>query len=83
VPSDPPALTIVVECYAGYRGEETPRQFHIGERAFAIERIVDAWLAPDHGYFKVRTSEGELCILRHDVASGGWELTMFQRPSGH
>jgi hypothetical protein len=81
--SDRPALTVVVECYAGYRGEETPRRFHIGERAFEIERIVDAWLAPDHRYFKVRTRDGELCILRHDVAAGGWELTLFQRASGH
>ena len=80
---DRPVLQIAVECYAGYQGEETPRRFRLGDRSFEIERVVDQWLAPDHRYFKVRTTDGELCILRHDVTSGAWELTLFERPSGH
>jgi hypothetical protein len=71
----------MVECYAGYRGEETPRRFRLGERTFEIEIVVDQWLAPDHRYFKVQTAAGELCILRHDVTSNEWELTMFERPA--
>ena len=70
---------IAVECYAGYRGEQTPRRFTLGERTFEIDDVVDQWLAPDHRYFKVRTADGEVCILRHDVASARWELTLFQR----
>ena len=76
-------IQVAVECYAGYRGEQTPRRFRLGERTFEIDAIVDQWLAPDHRYFKVRSAGGELCILRHDVATDGWELTLFQRPSGH
>ena len=76
-------LCVAVDCYAGYRGEETPRRFRLGERTFEIELVVDQWLAPDHRYFRVRTATGELCILRHDVTSDVWELTLFQRPSGH
>jgi len=37
------------------------------------------WLAPDHRYFKLRASDG-IYILRNDVTSGSWELTMFERP---
>ena len=37
-----------------------------------------AWLAPDHRYFKVRTTEG-IYILRNDISSGEWELTLFER----
>ena len=76
-------LRVAVECYAGYRGEQTPRRFSLGERAFDIETVVDQWLAPDHRYFKVRTAAGELCILRHDITRGEWELTLYERPSGH
>jgi hypothetical protein len=76
-------FAITVECYAGHRGEQTPRRFRLHERTFEIEIVVDQWLAPDHRYFKVRTSGGELCILRHQVTSGEWELTLFQSPSGH
>jgi hypothetical protein len=40
--------------------------------------VLDRWLAPDHRYFKLRTEDGDLHILRHDVTSGRWELTVFQ-----
>ena len=72
-------LPVTVECYAGYRGEETPVRFRLGEKPIEITAVVDRWLAPDHRYFKVRTAAGETYILRHDIVSGEWELTMFER----
>ena len=66
-----------VECYAGYRGEETPRRFRLGPRRIEIAKVVDRWLAPDHRYFKVQDTQGDLYILRNDVASDLWELTWF------
>ena len=72
------ALTVDVDCYAGYRGEETPRRFRLGDQLVEVHEVVDRWLAPDHRYFKVKTSRGETYILRHDVTSGGWELTVFE-----
>ena len=75
-----PAFEVVdVECYAGYRGEETPRRFRLGERDIAIAEVVDRWLAPDHRYFKVQDTQGALYILRNDVACDRWELTLFHR----
>ncbi len=68
-----------VDCYAGYRGEETPRRFFLGERAIAVVSVIDQWLAPDHRYFKVAGDDGAVYILRHDVPSDRWELTMFDR----
>jgi hypothetical protein len=77
---DAPAFPLVdVECYAGYRGEETPRRFRLGERQTEIADVVDSWLAPDHRYFKVRDTQGDLYILRNDVVSDRWELTLFRR----
>jgi hypothetical protein len=72
-------LTVDVECYAGYRGEETPRRFGLAGDTIEIADVVDRWLAPDHRYFKVRDGDGALYILRHDVASERWELTFFRR----
>ena len=71
-----------VECHAGYRGEETPRRFRLGERQVEIAEVVDSWLAPDYRYFKVQDTQGDLYILRNDVASDRWELTWFRRISG-
>ena len=70
-------LAIRVECYAGYRGEETPRRFYLGERVVEAVEVLDCWLAPDHRYFKIKGDDGAIYIIRHDVPSDRWELTMF------
>ena len=71
-------LSVDVECYAGYRGEETPRRFRLAENEIEIVEVVDRWLAPDHRYFKVRDTQGDLFILRNEVAAGRWEVTFFR-----
>ena len=72
-------LGVDVECYAGYRGEETPRRFGVAGTKIEIAEVIDRWLAPDHRYFKVRDINGDLYILRNDVRSHRWELTFFRR----
>ena len=77
---DLPAFPVLdLECHAGYRGEETPRRFRLGDRQVEIAEVVDRWLAPDHRYFKVRDTQRDLYILRNDGAADRWELTMFRR----
>jgi hypothetical protein len=71
-------MEIQVQCHAGYRGEETPRAFWIGDRRVAVVTVRDRWLAPDHRYFKVAGDDAGVYILRHDPALDRWEMTMFQ-----
>lgn len=73
------SIPVRVECYAGHRGEETPRRFYFGEREVSVSEVTDQWLAPGHRYFKVKGSDGATYILRHDVVADRWELTMFER----
>jgi hypothetical protein len=40
--------------------------------------VVDAWLAPDYRYFKLRGADGSTYLVRHDEQSNIWELTMFR-----
>ena len=68
-----------VICYAGFRGEEEPREFLIGKRKIQVEEIVDRWLSPDHRYFKVRGSDRDTYILRYNITTDQWELTMYAR----
>jgi hypothetical protein len=68
------AMEIVVECYAGYRGEETPRRFAIGERLVEVARVIDRWMTPDYRYFRVAGDNERVYVLRHNAASGKWEL---------
>jgi hypothetical protein len=73
-----PPLSLRVECYAGHRGEQTPRTLILGDRRIAIAEVLDAWLAPDHRYFKLKGSDGDTYLVRHDERSDTWELTMFR-----
>jgi len=80
IPTWRPAVIIPVdvECYAGHRGEETPRAFRLGERRIEVARVLDCWLAPDHRYFKVACGSGDTYIIRYDVDDDRWELIMFR-----
>ena len=71
-------LTVAVECYAGHRGEQTPRTLILGGRRIDVAEVVDAWLAPDYRYFKLRGDDGNTYLVRHDERSTTWELTMFR-----
>lgn len=68
-----------VTCYAGYRGEEEPREFQLGERTVQVVEVLDRWLDPEYRYFKCRASDGDTYILRHDVRAHRWELTMYAK----
>jgi hypothetical protein len=64
-----------VECYAGYRGDEEPRRFFVGEHPVKVVEIVDRWLAPDHRYFKVEGSDRRVYMLRHFEEDDEWDVT--------
>jgi hypothetical protein len=68
-----------VECYAGFRGDEEPRAFTIGEQRLEVRAIQDRWAGPDYRYFKVAASDGNIYVLRHDAGTGDWTLGAFRR----
>ena len=71
-------MKIRVDCYAGYRGEETPRHLWMGDQKIEVRQIVDRWLAPDHRYFKILGDDEATYIIRHDTVSLDWELTFYR-----
>lgn len=71
-------MNIRVSCYAGYRGEETPKRFWLGSRKIELVNILDRWRGPDHRYFKVVGDDRSLYILRHDSVAWKWEITFFR-----
>ena len=75
---EPRLLRVGVECYAGHRGEQTPRTLILGDRRIVVAEVVDAWLAPDYRYFKLRGADGNTYLVRHDERSSTWELTTFR-----
>jgi len=74
-------MQIQVDCYAGYRGEETPRFIRMANNKIEVFEVVDRWLAPDHRYFKITGDDDATYIICHDTVTGEWEL-VFYRVSG-
>jgi hypothetical protein len=73
-------MIVQVQCYAGHRGEQTPRRIAFDKRSVDLVGPLDSWLAWDHRYFKMRGADGATYILRHDEPSGRWEITLYEAP---
>ena len=67
-----------VECYAGYRGDQEPIAFWLGERRVAVVRIVDRWFAPATRWFRVDAGDGDVYVLRHDERAERWDIAAFR-----
>lgn len=72
-------MEVKVDCYAGYRGEETPRRFDLEGRCVEVVEVIDRWYGADHRYFKLLGDDGAVYLLRHDEPADRWELKMYQR----
>lgn len=72
------AQSITVTCYAGYKGDEQPTSFKLGERTLAVTEIVDRWYDQDYNCFKVLADDGAQYLLRHDLNQDAWELVSEQ-----
>ena len=64
-----------VECYAGYRAEETPRRFYMDDRCVEISSVLDRWQTPEYRGFKVVGDDGRHYLLRYDMQRDYWELS--------
>lgn len=74
-------IPIQVECHAGYKADEYPRFFTIGNERLEIQDITDRWYQGDNDpewpvsdYFKVITTGGKEYIIKHEHKSDSWYL---------
>lgn len=72
---------VEVECYAGYKGNETPRAFFRSGRRITVVEVLDRWYeggisrrAVHQDYFRVLTAEGDVVILRYNHVFQRWSL---------
>lgn len=72
-PADPEhgGDTVRVRCYAGYRGEETPRTVVEAGRELEVLEILERWLEPGRRCFRVRTEDG-VGVLVHEEPRDRW-----------
>ncbi len=73
-------MKIRVISYEGYRAEETPRAFFLGDRRVEVAEILDRWRGEDHEYVKLRGSDGAIYIIRYAMARDEWEIHLMEAP---
>jgi hypothetical protein len=73
---------IMVDTFAGAKGEETPRAFtHEGSRRTVTE-IVTRWYTETHCYFRLQADDGHRYVLRYDLDQLIWELVIGETTGG-
>ena len=72
---------IQVECYSGYKVNERPVAFTYQGRRWEIKEIIDCWYEggleatqPEINYFKVKTTEGQVFLLRYLSLFDAWSI---------
>ncbi len=58
---------IVVDAFAGAKGEETPRAFTHGGNRRTVTEIVTRWYTETHCYFRLQADDGHRYVLRYDL----------------
>jgi hypothetical protein len=76
-------MNILVQCYSGYRLDETPRSIRFGSLVVSVKEIQDRWLSTDHRYFKFIGDDDATYIIRQDMTSLNWELIYYNQAQGN
>ena len=76
-----PYEKIAVECYSGYEANERPAAFTFQGRHWEVAEILDRWYEggieagrPEANYFKVKTTEGNVFLLRYLSVFDAWSI---------
>jgi hypothetical protein len=71
-----------VECYSGFKLNERPVAFTYQGRRQEVAQIIDSWYEggldptwPEINYFKVKTTDGQVFILRYLSLFDAWSIS--------
>ncbi|WP_459816184.1 hypothetical protein [Geotalea toluenoxydans] len=67
-------VPVTIQTYSGYKADERPSSFILGEQTFRVMEILDRWYGVDANYFKVAADDSRVYLLRHDLNADQWEL---------
>src|SRR6516164_359731 len=72
----PRAITVIRPCGRppGYKANERPRLFDLDGEVYEIVSVLDGWYEPSARYFKVRTTDFKVFVLRYDEQADEWTL---------
>ena len=57
---------IQVETYSGYKADERPVAFRVGQDRKVVVNVIDQWASEAHTYFKVLADDRRVYLVRYD-----------------
>jgi len=72
-------MRVQVDCGGG--GD--PRAFFLGERRLHVTRVLERGAEDSFRNFRVRVADGREFVLRHDLATGDWQLARIDPRRGY
>lgn len=74
-------MDLEVDCYSGRKADERPVGFRLDKRDYRVAEVLDQWYGPDDAFYKVRSQDGNVYILRQQTSDRSWHLAAFQQPT--
>jgi hypothetical protein len=71
-------MKIDVEAYSGYKADDRPLRFRLGDQWLEVVDVTDRWYDPNAVYFRVRANDGAMYVLKHDEPANEWTLAAFR-----
>ena len=65
---------IEVVAYSGYKANERPLEFILGDQKIEVQNVIDRWYGVEHDYFKVLAEDGKVYLLRWHRTLDLWFL---------
>lgn len=65
---------IDVDCYAGARGDETPRRLRFADGRVEDVDVVRSWLTPEARAFELRARTGRRYAVQQSLVMLTWEI---------
>jgi hypothetical protein len=74
-------MRIRVESYSGYKVDERPQRFFLGERCLEVLALLDQWYSPESSYFRVKADDQNVYVLKNGWGEddSGWTLEAFRK----
>jgi len=71
-------MKIEVQAYSGYKADERPLRFRLGDHWFEVVDVTDRWYDPDAVYFRVLANDGAMYVLKHAEPADAWTLEAYR-----
>ncbi len=61
-----------VSTHSGYRADERPLHFILEGRKHVVKKVLDRWREPDEDYFRVKTADDQVHVLKREREADRW-----------